>query len=351
MDRESAWPIAAGLLSGAALDRVLPDPRRGHPVALYGRTAARLEQRVYEPSRARGAAFVLLAVAPVVAGGALAQARTSGAGRAVLTGAATWAVVGGAMLAREAEGVADALEAGDVPGARRRLPGLCGRDPESLDGKGIARATAESVAENTADAVVAPLLWGGLLGVPGLVGYRAANTLDAMVGHPSARYERFGWAAARLDDVANWAPARLTAALACAAAPVVGGSPSRALRVRVRDGARHPSPNAGHCEAAFAGALDVRLGGRNVYGSRGEDRPELGEGPHPGVVDIRRAVRLARVVNAAAAGVAAAVALAVGRSRTVGGAAPAGTPRSAPRGRCAGAAVRALAGPRAGRVS
>ncbi|MUL43163.1 cobalamin biosynthesis protein [Streptomonospora sp. PA3] len=296
------------MLCGAGLDRVLADPRRGHPVAVYGQAAARLERVLYRPSRRRGTAFVLLAVGPVAAAGGLLQARTTGLGRAALTCAATWAVVGGAMLGREAELIADALEAGDLAEARRRLPGLCGRDPDALDEKGIARATVESVAENTSDAVVAPLLWGALLGVPGLLGYRAANTLDAMVGHRNARYERFGWASARLDDALNWAPARLTAALAAVAAPVVGGSPARVRRIRRRFGRRHPSPNAGHCEAAFAGALELRLGGRNVYGTRVEHRPELGEGRHPEAADIRRAVRLARAVNGAAAGVTAALA-------------------------------------------
>ncbi|GAA1776803.1 cobalamin biosynthesis protein [Streptomonospora arabica] len=332
------------MLCGAVLDRVLPDPRRGHPVAAYGRAAALLERGLYRPSRARGAAFAVLAVAPAAAVGGLVQARTAGAGRAAAVCAVTWAVVGGAMLGREAGAVADALEAGDLAEARRRLPGLCGRDPESLDEKGIARAAVESVAENTSDAVVAPLLWGGLLGLPGLLGYRAVNTLDAMVGHRSLRYERFGWAAARLDDVANWAPARLTAALAAAAAPLVGGSPARVLRVGARYGARHPSPNAGHCEAAFAGALDVRLGGRNVYGSRIEDRPELGEGRRPEAADVRRAVRLARAVNDAAA-VVAAVSAVVLTERGAARSARAPGPRALPGVRSAAARdlARALA--------
>ncbi|MDA0564265.1 cobalamin biosynthesis protein [Streptomonospora sp. S1-112] len=309
------WAGAAGLLGGAVLDRLVPDPRRGHPVALFGASAARLERALHADSRPRGAAFTALAVLPVAALGALAQARTRGAGRAALTAAATWAVLGGAMLGREAEGVAAALEAGDLDEARRRLPRLCGRDPRVLDEKGIARAAVESVAENTSDAVVAPLLWGGLLGVPGLLAYRAANTLDAMVGHRSPRYARFGWAAARLDDVLNWAPARLTAALTALAAPAAGGSARAALRVAVRDGHRHPSPNAGRCEAAFAGALGLRLGGRNVYGTRVEHRPELGEGRRPEPGDIRRAVRLARAVNGLAALTAAACAALVPGTR------------------------------------
>jgi adenosylcobinamide-phosphate synthase len=149
------------------------------------------------------------------------------------------------------------------------------------------------------------LFWGAVAGVPGLLVYRAVNTLDAMVGHRSPRYERFGWAAARLDDVANWAPARVTAALTVACAPLTGGSGTAALRAWREDGAAHPSPNAGRCEAALAGALGLRLGGRNVYGSRVEDRPVLGSGRPPEAADIRRATRLSTAVWTTAAVLAA----------------------------------------------
>jgi adenosylcobinamide-phosphate synthase len=203
-----------------------------------------------------------------------------------------------------------ALAAGDVPGARAALPSLAGRDPSSLDAPELARATVESVAENTADAAVAPLLWGAVAGLPGLLGYRAVNTLDAMVGHRSPRYERFGWAAARLDDAANWLPARLTAALTVVSAPLGRGSAAGALRAWRRDGAAHPSPNAGRCEASMAGALGIRLGGRNVYGGRVEDRPTLGNGRPAETADIPRAVRLSRTVWLAAAALAAATRLA-----------------------------------------
>ncbi len=299
---------ALGLLAGVALDRLVADPERGHPVALFGSAAARLERLLYAPDRGRGAVFAAAAVAPVAAAGALADARAGGGRALAATAAATWTVVGGAMLEREAEALAAALEAGDLAEARRRLPRLCGRDPAGLDERELARAVIESVAENTADAVVSPLVWGALLGTAGLLGYRAVNTLDAMVGHRSPRYERFGWAAARLDDAANWLPARLTALLAVAAAPVVGGDVRRAWRSWLRYGDRHPSPNAGQCEAAFAGALDLRLGGRNVYGTRTEERPRLGDGRPPEAADIRRAVRLARAVTAGAALLAAATA-------------------------------------------
>jgi adenosylcobinamide-phosphate synthase len=165
----------------------------------------------------------------------------------------------------------------------------------------LVRATVESVAENTSDAAVAPLFWGAVAGLPGLIGYRAVNTLDAMVGYRSPRYARFGWAAARLDDVVNWVPARATAVLTVLVAPLAGGSPAGAWHAWRRDGAAHPSPNAGRCEAALAGALGLRLGGRNVYGARIEERPTLGDGEPPVRGDIRRAVRLSRAVWTAAA--------------------------------------------------
>jgi adenosylcobinamide-phosphate synthase len=204
----------------------------------------------------------------------------------------------------------ECLAAGDLAGARAALPALAGRDPSGLDEKELARATVESVAENTSDAAVAPLFWGAVAGLPGLLGYRAVNTLDAMVGYRSPHYTRFGWAAARLDDVANWVPARLTAALSVACAPLTGADGRGALRAWRRDGAAHPSPNAGRCEASMAGALGVRLGGRNVYGTRVEERPELGDGPRPTAQDVARAVQLSRAVWLTAAALAATVRLA-----------------------------------------
>jgi adenosylcobinamide-phosphate synthase len=308
-------PRALGLLLGVAVDAALGDPRRGHPVAGFGVLAGRLEKRVWAPSRGRGAAYVAVAVgAPVVAAVLAERAtRRSVTARVATTAVATWAVLGGRSLAREASAMAALLERGDLPGARSRLSHLAGRDPSALDLAGLARASVESVAENTSDAVVAPLLWGAVAGVPGLVGYRAVNTLDAMVGHRTPRHERFGWAAARLDDVANLLPARVTALLATALAPVVGGCPSAAWRTWRRDAGQHPSPNAGPVEAAFAGALDIRLGGTNVYAGRVEHRGTLGDGPPADVPDLARAVRLALAVDVAAALGCAALALVAGR--------------------------------------
>jgi adenosylcobinamide-phosphate synthase len=312
----AGWPLAAGLAAGAALDALLADPRRGHPVAAFGRAAAAIETRVYAGTKVRGALYTAACLLAVAAPAGLAHhlLRRRPAVRLAVTAAASWSVLGAASLATEAERLARALESGDMAAARARLPNLCGRDPAGLDPAGLARAAVESVAENTCDAVVAPLLWGGAAGLTGLVTYRAVNTLDAMVGHRSPRYREFGWAAARLDDVANVAPARLVGVLAAACAPVAGGDPAAALRAMRTFGARHPSPNAGHCEAAFAGALGVRLGGTNVYEGETQERPHLGDGRAPCAADIRRAVRLSRAVTWAAVAVAVAVAAVQWRS-------------------------------------
>ena len=305
------WPLAGGIAAGVLADALVGDPRRGHPVALFGRAATLIERGLYADAKPRGVVFTACCEALAI-GPALAAARVfrrHPATRLAWAGTVTWAVTGARSLTREASRIGRALEVGDLPGARRLLPNLVGRDPAGLDAAGIARAVVESVAENTSDAIVAPLLWGALAGPPGLAGYRAANTLDAMVGHRSPRYEQFGWASARLDDVVNWAPARVSALLAAACAPVVGGRPAAAWRTALDYGPRHPSPNAGWCEAAFAGALGLRLGGPLSYAGRAEHRPELGDGRPPEPADIDRASRLCRSVTAAATALAASLAL------------------------------------------
>ncbi len=302
---------AGGLIAGYALDRLLGDPRRWHPVAGFGQAAGRLEQRLYADDRPHGVLFTVLTVgAPVAAGAALERAtRRWPLATGVLTAAATWVVLGGRSLVREADAVADHLGSEDLPAARRQVARLVGRDTTALDASEVARAGVESVAENSSDAVVAPLLWGAVAGLPGLLGYRAVNTLDAMVGHRSPRYERFGWASARLDDLANWVPARVSAGLATLGAPWVGGSPRDAVDAVRRDAGAHPSPNAGVVEAAFAGALGVQLGGRNTYGGEVSDRGTLGDGRPPEGGDIARATRLATMVSDAALVVAVAIRL------------------------------------------
>ncbi|MFH9422484.1 cobalamin biosynthesis protein [Streptomyces sp. NPDC017529] len=315
----------AGYACGAALgflgDLVAGDPRRGHPVAAFGRAAAAVERRLWRDDRGRGALHTALCVGGTAAGAALLEraVRRSSPASVALTAAATWAVLGGTSLCREARAVGGALAAGDLDVARERLPHLCGRDPQALDGQQMARAVVESVAENTSDAVVGALVWGAVAGVPGLLAFRAVNTLDAMVGHKSPRYHRFGWASARLDDVAGFPGSRLTAALAVLAGPDRRG----AWRAWRQDGPSHPSPNAGPVEAAFAGALGVRLGGTLAYGGRVEHRPVLnGAAGHPvAVPDIGRAVTLSRRVSALALAATVAgrcAAGAVRRARTAG---------------------------------
>ncbi len=266
---------------------------------------------MHRDSRAVGTGYVVgLVAGPALLGVAgLAATRGRPTSRAALTALATWTVVGGTSLRREAAAMAALLEADDLDGARARLSHLCGRDPAPLDRAGLARATVESVAENTSDAVVGPLVWGALGGLPGLLAYRAVNTLDAMVGHRSPRYARFGWAAARTDDAMNLLPSRLCAGLATALAPVVGGRPAAAWSAWRRDGGKHPSPNAGPVEAAFAGALGRTLGGCLAYAGRVEDRPLLGDGPSPEVRDIARAAELSAAVTLGAGAVAVGVRL------------------------------------------
>ncbi|MEE1941544.1 cobalamin biosynthesis protein [Streptomyces sp. TRM 70361] len=290
---------ALGLSAGYLLDLIAGDPRRGHPVAAFGRAAAAAERLLWRDHRGAGTLYtVVCAGSAVAAAAALERAvRRSPAARTALAAAAAWSVVGGTSLAREARAIAAALRADDLGTARARLPRLCGRDPRDLDAEDVARAVVESVAENTSDAVVGALVWGAACGVPGLVGFRAVNTLDAMVGHHSPRHHRFGWASARLDDAAGWPGARLTALLAVLAGP----GPRGALRAWRTDAHRHPSPNAGVVEAAFAGALGVRLGGTLSYGGRVEHRPVLNAAGRPvRAADIERAVRLSRRVGALA---------------------------------------------------
>lgn len=307
--RGPARATAFGLVAGVVLDQMVGDPRWGHPVALFGSLAGRVETWLWRDDRAAGGGFTALLVG-ASAGLGLLLGRASGLRLTATVAVSTWAVLGGRSLGTEANAVCAHLRRGDLPLARQQLTHLVGRRTDRLDEAEIARATVESVAENTCDAVVAPLFWGAVAGLPGLLAYRAINTLDAMVGHRNPRYENFGWASARADDIANYLPARLTAALTAAVAPFASGNGRRAWDVARRHGGQHPSPNAGVSEAAFAGALGVRLGGRNDYGSHVEDRPTLGAGGRAPVrADIGRAARLSRAVTVAAVGVCTAIAL------------------------------------------
>lgn len=286
--RGSGCPRALGVAVGLVADRLLGEPpASAHPVAIFGQAMTRLEARLWRDSRMAGIAYTAAGVTLGLAAGAALGS----------TALATGLVVAGRALGEEARGVASALAGGNPEAARALLPALVGRDPDALDDKGVARAAVESVAENTVDAVVAPALWAALLGAPGACAYRALNTLDAMVGHRNDRYARFGWAAARLDDAANWLPARLTAVLVAAVRPRAAGEVARLLR----HPPGHPSPNAAVSEAAFAAALGLRLGGDTTYAGRVDPRPTFGTGRPPEPADIEAAVRLSADVTTALA--------------------------------------------------
>lgn len=287
---------ALGAAAGLALDRVLgepPVPGHLHPVALFGRGVAALESRIYDDRRAPGAA---LAAAGVAAAGVAGLALRSPT-------AAGYLSTSGRALHEAALAVASALDADDLPAARALLTSLVGRDPSGLDEVAIARAVVESVAENTTDAIVAPALWTVAAGSVGALVHRAGDTLDSMVGYRDDRYRRFGTASARLDDALAWGPARATAGLVVLARP---GRAAAIVRTVRSDARRHPSPNAGVIEAAFAAALDLRLGGdENRYGDVTEVRPALGDGRDPGRADVHAAVALSRDVTWLLAGLLA----------------------------------------------
>lgn len=269
--------VAAGLL----LDRLAGEPPAGaHPVAAFGRLMERLEERLWDGSRGRGIVYAASGLVLGVLAGRLV--------RSVATAVALTAA--GRELRRVAAGVGALAADDDLERARAELPALVGRDPSNLDTSGVAAAVIESVAENSVDAVIAPAFWAVVAGAPGAIAYRAINTMDAMVGHPNERYGRFGWAAARLDDIANLVPARIFAALVAAVAP---GRARAILDAVRRDAPAHPSPNAGVAEAAMAAALDRQLGGPLRYGPTTENRPLLGTGPRPVPADVPRAIDVA----------------------------------------------------------
>jgi adenosylcobinamide-phosphate synthase len=258
---------------------------------------ARVEQRLHRDRKGPGVLHASAGVALGLAAGAAVRS----------TALATTSAVAGRALGRAAMEVGHALDRADLDQARALLPALVGRDPTDLDVGEVSRATVESVAENTVDAVVAPALWAAVAGAPGALGYRAVNTLDSMVGHRSPRYTNYGWASARLDDLLAWVPARITALLVALVRPRA----ARPVWVAVREQApAHPSPNAGVAEAAFAAALGLRLGGRNSYEGAVEERAVLGTGRAAQPGDIEAAVRLSRDVSAALAAATTAFGLA-----------------------------------------
>lgn len=299
------------LLLAVCLDAGAGDPRWfPHPVRGMGMVINRYEKHIRKlsgrPSMLRlggiGLALGLPLAVFVVCREVLAMADSIGwwVGSLASIGLA-WTTMAARDLWDHARAVSEQLEQDNLPGARRAVAMIVGRDTEDLFPEDLARAAIETVAESTSDGVIAPLFYLAIGGAPLALAYKAVNTLDSMIGHKDERYVDFGWASARLDDLANWIPARLEAGLTIVAAGVVAraGAPMKtAWRVLWRDGEKHPSPNSGLPEAAMAGALGIQLGGTNYYGGVADHRSVIGAcGRQPTVADMKAASRMMVVVS------------------------------------------------------
>ncbi|MGB3148693.1 MAG: adenosylcobinamide-phosphate synthase CbiB [Paracoccaceae bacterium] len=303
--------IGAGMMLFALIvDMIVGWPKAlfdaiGHPVTWLGKMISRLDDWLnLEGTDARdrriaGLAAALLVIFFTFALAAMVQMlMPSGLLGVVLTGIVAWPLVAAKSLSDHVKAVIEPLRDGDLTRARQAVSMIVGRDPAFLDEAGISRATLESLAENASDGVVAPLFWGALLGLPGIAAYKAINTLDSMIGHRTPRHEAFGWAAAKIDDLVNFIPARLTGLIFCALAP----QKREAVGLMLREARNHRSPNAGWPEAAAAAALDVRLSGPRSYGDGVRDEPWINGSAHdPDAGDIERGLRLFRTSLAAIA--------------------------------------------------
>ena len=296
---------AVAMLVALALDAAIGWPdwlhrRIGHPVGWMGRVISEADLRFNRsefPDAVRRRNGVAAALAVTAAAGGLAWCVTlvlpDGVLGMAIAGVLAWPFLAARSLDEHVRAVAESLADNDVSGAREAVSKIVGRDPAMLDSPAMARAALESLAENASDGVVAPLVWGTFFGLPGIAAYKAVNTLDSMIGHRTVRHEAFGWASARIDDLANLVPARMTAVLlAC-----VSGAPRRVLRIVFRDARHHRSPNAGWPEAAMAGALHVKLSGPRIYAGHAglSGDPFLNpNGRDPGVADIEAGLRVYR---------------------------------------------------------
>ncbi len=272
------------ILLAVALDLFAGDPRwLPHPVRLIGSFAVAVEtpfRNMIKSPRIAGTAtaFVVVGIAVVVSWTFVYGARSvhpyTGDLVSILL---LWTGIAAKDMVMHSSEVVGALNSGSLSEARQRVGMICGRDTDSLDESAIARATVESVAENMVDGVIAPIFFAAIGGPVGIMAYKAVNTLDSTFGYKNEKYLEFGWASAKLDDMANFIPARLTALLVPVAAMFLLHSPGRSFRVFLRDRLKHPSPNAGQAEAAVAGALGIQLGGLSHYSGVPSDKPLLGD--------------------------------------------------------------------------
>ena len=294
---------AAIMLVAMAIDALIGWPARlyavvGHPVTWIGALIAKLDAWLNieetDPGKRRLAgiatAVIVIAIAADLAW-MISWFLPEGWIGVLIGGVLAWPFIAIHSMHGHVRAVAQPLADGDLDGARGAVAMIVGRDPAQLDEPGVARATIESLAENTSDGIVAPVFWGTIFGLPGITAYKAINTLDSMLGHRSPRYATFGWASARIDDVANLIPARLTGFLFA----IVSPNRRAALGTMMRDARHHRSPNAGWPEAAMAGALDIRLSGPRVYADGVAEEPWVnGEAADPGPADIDRGLSLFR---------------------------------------------------------
>ena len=311
------------VVAALAFDALIGDPdwlwrRLPHPVALIGSLIEFLDRMLnreaWPPSRRKAAGVVVVTFLVALSGliGFLAEAALQHIvfGNIALGLIASVLVAQRSLYQHVAE-VRSAFAEGGLADARVAVSMIVGRDPEQLDEAGVSRAAIESCAENFSDGVVAPVFWLALLGLPGLIAYKAINTADSMIGHRTARHEFFGWAAARLDDLVNFIPARLSGLLLAIVAPIANGAIEIALKVMRRDAPTHRSPNAGWPESAMAGALGLALAGPRRYGEHIVDDPFLNADTRkeatPG--DIGRALDLYAAACLLQAAVYAALAL------------------------------------------
>lgn len=288
------------MLSGWTVEATIGWPdwlcrKIGHPVTWFGFLVRRFDKLLNRPERPHPVRYVMGAITT-----GLLVSLAAGLGYLIarllpqtIAGDIVEAVIVSSLIAsrslyQHVAAVAPPLLQGDMQDARTAISRIVGRDPSQLDEAGITRAALESLSENASDGVIAPLFWGALFGLPGIAAYKAVNTLDSMIGHRNVRHEAFGGFAARLDDAANFIPARLTAFFIA----LVSGN-ARAFRVMLRDAKRHRSPNAGWPESAMAGALNVRLSGPRIYGDSTSSEPWLnGEAPDPSPADLRSGLQL-----------------------------------------------------------